>query len=83
MAVLRSRKYSQLDDSEILKLYAQEPVGESFHFLQIEVEQRNLKVQAKALIDDNRKKSLHSPLYYLFYLLLFALFLFRFGGDFI
>jgi hypothetical protein len=82
MAVLRSRKYSQLDDSEILKLYAQEPVGESFHFLQIEIEQRNLENQVKDLIDDKRKKSLHSPLYYLFYLVMFVFFLFRFGGDF-
>ena len=83
MAVLRSKKYSQLEDSEILKLYAQEPQGESFHFLQIEIAQRNLNVQAKAVIDEKRKKSLHSPLYYLFYLVLFVFFLFRFGGDFI
>jgi hypothetical protein len=43
MAVLRSRKYSQLDDSEILKLYSHEPQGENLHFLRIEIEQRNLE----------------------------------------
>jgi len=83
MAVLRSRKYSQLDDSEILKLYAQEPVGESLHFLQIEIDQRNLETQATGVIDDNRKKARHSTLYYLFYFVLFLFFLLRFGGDFI
>tara|TARA_B110000967_G_scaffold208511_1_gene260986 strand:- start:191 stop:442 length:252 start_codon:yes stop_codon:yes gene_type:complete len=83
MAVLRSKKYSQLDDSEILKLYAQEPVGESLHFLQIEIDQRNLETQATGVIDDNRKKARHSILYYLFYLGMFVFFLFRFGGDFI
>jgi hypothetical protein len=83
MAVLRSRKYSQLDDSEILKLYAQEPVGESLHFLQIEIDQRNLETQATGVIDHNRKKARHSTLYYLFYLVLFLFFLLRFGGDFI
>jgi hypothetical protein len=83
MAVLRSRKYSQLDDGEILKLYADEPQGESLHFLQIEIEQRNLTLQAESAIDIRRKKSRHSILYYLFYLLMFVFFLFRFGGDFI
>ena len=83
MAVLRSRKYSKLDDSEILKLYAQEPVGESLHFLQIEIDQRNLQSQAAGVIDDNRKKARHSILYYLFYILMFMFFLLSFGGDFI
>ena len=83
MAVLRSRKYSQLDDSEILKLYAYEPTGENLHFLQIEIEQRNLEAQATGVIDDNRKKARHSILYYLFYFGMFVFFLFRFGGDFI
>jgi hypothetical protein len=83
MAVLRSRKYSQLDDSEILKLYSHEPEGESLHFLQIEIEQRNLQSEAVGAIDDNRKKARHSKLYYLFYVVMFLLFLLRFGGDFI
>ena len=84
MAVLRSRKYSQLDDSEILKLYSHEPKGENLHFLQIEIEQRNLQAQASGVIDDNRKKERHSAIYYFCYLLLlFLFFLLRFGGDFI
>ena len=83
MAVLRSRKFSQLDDSEILKLYAQEPVGESFHFLQIEIEQRNLENQAAAVIDTNRKNERHSVLYYLFYFVMFVFFVATFGKDFI
>lgn len=83
MAVLRSRKYSQLDDSQILKLYSNEPRGEDLHFLQIEIEQRNLETQAAGVIDDNRKKARHSTLYYLFYLVMFLFFLLRFGGDFI
>jgi len=83
MAVLRSRKYSQLDDSVILKLYADQPRGESLHFLQIEIEQRNLEAKATKVVEDYRKKSRHSPLYYLFYLVMFLFFLFRFGGDFI
>jgi hypothetical protein len=83
MAVLRSRKYSQLDDSEILKLYSHEPKGENLHFLQIEIEQRNLTSQAIDVVADNRKKARHSILYYLFYFGMFLFFLFRFGGDFI
>ena len=83
MTVLRSRKYSQLDDNEILKLYAHEPSGENLHFLQIEIEQRNLEAQAAGVIDDNRKKARHSVLYYLFYLLMFGFFVARYGGDFI
>ena len=83
MTVLRSRKYSQLDDNEILKLYAHEPMGENLHFLQIEIEQRNLEAQAAGVIDDNRKKARHSVLYYLFYLLMFGFFVARYGGDFI
>ncbi len=83
MVVLRSRKYSQLDDSEILKLYSHEPKGENLHFLQIEIEQRNLTSQAIDVVADNRKKARHSILYYLFYFGMFLFFLFRFGGDFI
>ena len=83
MAVLRSRKYSQLDDSEILKLYSHEPQGENLHFLRIEIEQRNLESEAVGVIDNKRKKARHSSLYYLFYMVMFLFFLLRFGGDFL
>ena len=46
MAVLRSRKYLQLSDAEILKRYKDQPMGEDMHFLQIEIEQRDLTEQA-------------------------------------
>jgi hypothetical protein len=83
MTVLRSKKYSQLEDEQIIKLLVNEPVGESLYFLRIEVTERNLEAKAQAAIEDNRKKNRHSTLYYLFYLLLFGFFLARFGGDFI
>ena len=83
MPLLRSRKYSQLDDKQILKLFALEPRGEELYFLQIEIEQRDLEAEAESVIGDNRKKSRHSILYYLFYLLLFVFFAARFGSDFI
>ena len=83
MAVLRSRKYLQLSDAEILKRYKDQPVGEDLHFLQIEIEQRDLAEQAGEALKEVRKKSRHSILYYLFYALMFGFFVARFGSDFI
>ena len=83
MAVLRSRKYRQLSDAEILKRFKDQPVGEDLHFLQIEIEQRDLAQQADQVLQEVRKKARHSVLYYLFYALMFGFFFVRFGSDFI
>ncbi|MDB4427690.1 hypothetical protein N9161_05660 [Porticoccaceae bacterium] len=83
MAVLRSRKYRQLSDAEILKRFKDQPVGEDLHFLQIELEQRDLSQQADQVLQEVRKKARHSVLYYLFYALMFGFFVARFGSDFI
>jgi len=83
MAVLRSRKYRQLSDAEILKRFKDQPVGEDLHFLQIEIEQRGLAQQAHQVLQEVRKKARHSVLYYLFYALMFGFFVARFGSDFI
>jgi hypothetical protein len=82
VSVLRSRKYSQLSDADILKLYKSQPGGEELYFLNVEIEQRNLTEQARAAINESRKESRHSLLYYLFYALMFAFFVARFGSDF-
>lgn len=81
MAALRSKKYSRLDNSEILKLVRQQPTGESLHFLQVEIEQRNLQSEVEALLTENRKQDRHSIVYYLFYLFLLLLFLFSFTSN--
>ena len=83
MAVLRSRKYLQLSDAEILKRYKDQPVGEDLHFLNSEIEQRDLADQASQALQEVRKKARHSVLYYLFYALMFGFFVARFGSDFI
>ena len=83
MAVLRSRKYLQLSDAEILKRYKDQPVGEDLHFLNIEIEQRHLAEQASQALQEVRKQARHSVLYYLFYALMFGFFVARFGSDFI
>jgi hypothetical protein len=83
MAVLRSRKYRQLSDAEILKRFKDQPVGEDLHFLQIEIEQRDLAQKADQVLQEVRKKARHSVLYYLFYALMFGFFVARFGSDFI
>lgn len=83
MAVLRSKKYLQLSDEEILKRYKDQPMGEDLYFLQIEIEQRDLAEQAGQVLKKERKKARHSLLYYLFYALMFGFFVARFGSDFI
>lgn len=83
MAVLRSRKYLKWSDTEIVKLYKDQPSGEALHFLQIEIEQRNLAAEAAEALKEVRKKARHSVLYYLFYALMFGFFVVRFGKDFI
>ncbi len=83
MAVLRSRKFQQHSDEEILTRYANSPTGEELYFLLVEIEERNLRDRADIAVAENRKRSRHSILYYLFYALMFGFFLLRFGGDFI
>ena len=44
--LIRSKKLQTLSDAQIIKRYADRPLGEERHFLDIEIEQRNLKDQA-------------------------------------
>ena len=83
MAVLRSRKYLQLSDAEILKRYKDQATGEDLYFLQVEIEQRDLAEEAEQVLREVDKKARHSVLYYLFYALMFGFFIVRFGKDFI
>ena len=83
MAVMRSRKYAQYSDGDILRLYASDPVGEDLHFLSIEIEQRNLSAQAENSLKAARKKNRHSLLYYLFYVAMSLFFIARFGSDYL
>ena len=81
MTVLRSKKYTRLDDNEILRLLSQQPEGENLHFLQVEIEQRNLHDRAEALLSENRKLDRHSVFYYFFYFLLLLFFLISFMSE--
>ena len=81
MAVLRSKKYIRLEDDEILRLFAQQPEGENLHFLQVEIEQRNLQDKLDTLLAKNRKQGRHSVFYYLFYILLLLFFLISFMSE--
>ena len=62
MAVLRSKKYTRLEDDEILRLFAQQPEGENLHFLQVEIEQRNLQDKLDTLLTESRKQGRHSAI---------------------
>ena len=79
--LIRSKKLQTLSDAQIIKRYADRPLGEERHFLDIEIEQRNLKDQADSATKKKQLRRRHSPFYYLFYLFLFALFLGRFGSG--
>lgn len=79
--MIRSKKFQNLSDPEILKRYLDSPQGEDRHFLMVEIEQRELEDELATQSHNHRKKSRHSPLYYLFYLCLFALFWSRFGSG--
>ncbi|MDG1307427.1 MAG: hypothetical protein P8P22_04710 [Porticoccaceae bacterium] len=78
---LRSNKYQKLSDSQILERLRHTPTGEDLHFLTIEVEVRDLQDKARAQNQTQKKDARHSVLYYLFYLVLAALFLGRFGNN--
>jgi len=77
--LIRSKKFQGLSDPEVVRRYLDSPRGEDRYFLMVEIEQRQLEDELASQSRDQRKLSRHSPLYYLFYLCLFALFWSRFG----
>jgi len=79
--LVRSRKLQTLSDAQIIKRFSNKPVGEERHFLEIEIERRDLRDQADSASKQQQKGSRHSLLYYLFYLFLFAMFVGRFGSG--
>jgi len=75
--LLRSNKYQTMSDDKIISLYLKNLGGEEKHFLDIEVDIRQLKKEADSrLLKKVRPK--HSFWYYLLYVFLFALFAGRF-----
>ncbi len=79
---LRSNKYRQLSDREIMRLRAQQPKGEAKYFLDIEVDIRQLSDAVALSRQQHRKRDRHSLWYYLFYVLMLLLAVGRFGGKF-
>jgi len=79
--LLRSNKYQTLTDKQILKRMGDNPAGEELHFLNREIEERDLHEQLARQSQQQQKKDRHSIFYYLFYLFLAALFLGRFGNS--
>ena len=80
--ILRSKKYRQLSDREIMRLHSQQPKGEAKYFLDIEVDIRQLSDAVALSGQKRRKRDRHSVWYSLFYALLLILALGRFGGRF-
>lgn len=79
--MIRSKKFQNLSDQQILARYLDDPKGETLYFLNVEIEQRGLEGEVATSVAAERKKSRHSVVYYLFYLFLFALFLSRFSTS--
>ncbi len=79
--LIRSNKYRQYSDQKVLQLFSESPKGEALHFLQVEIDVRGLKDKAVQFSESAKPKATHSPWYYLFYLLLFVLFIGRFGRQ--
>jgi hypothetical protein len=79
--VIRSKKFQLYSDEKILSCYLDKPKGEYLHFLQVEINERGLGSELHRRQSLNSKKSRHSLLYYLFYLLLFCFFLGRFSNQ--
>jgi|TARA_B110000238_G_scaffold11417_1_gene11283 hypothetical protein len=75
--LLRSNKYQTMSDDKIISLYMKNLGGEEKHFLDIEVDIRQLKTEADSRLSET-KRSKHSLWYYLLYTVLFALFTGRF-----
>ena len=79
--LIRSNKYRQYSDQKVLRLFSDAPKGEALHFLQVEIDVRGLNDDADQFSESAKPKATHSPWYYLFYLLLFVLFIGRFGSQ--
>ena len=79
--LIRSNKYQTLSDQQILKRLSDSPAGEELHFLEVEIEARDLHEQFATQAQKQQKKSRHSIFYYFFYLFLAAMFLGRFGNS--
>ena len=79
--VIRSKKFQFYSDEKILSYYLDKPRGENLHFLQVEINERGLKSELQRRQSLHSKKSRHSPLYYMVYLLLLCLFLGRFSNQ--
>lgn len=79
--LIRSNKYQTLSDQQILKRLSDSPAGEELHFLEVEIEARDLQEQFATQAQKQQKKFRHSIFYYLFYLFLAAMFLGRFGNS--
>ena len=75
--LLRSNKYQTMSDDKILSLYMKNLGREEKHFLDIEVDNRQLKTEADSRLSETQR-SKHSFWYYLLYAFLFALFAGRF-----
>ena len=75
--LLRSNKYQTMSDDKIISLYLKNLGGEEKHFLDIEVDIRQLKTEGDSRLSET-KRSKHSLWYYLLYTVLFALFAGRF-----
>lgn len=79
--LIRSKKYQTLSDQQILKRLSDSPAGEALHFLEVEIDARDLQEQLNKQAQEQQKKPRHSIFYYCFYLFLAALFLGRFGSS--
>lgn len=79
--VIRSKKFQSYSDEKILSCYLDKPRGENLHFLQVEINERGLESELHCRQAIHSKKSRHSPLYYVFYLLILCLFLGRFSNQ--
>ena len=75
--LLRLSEYQAMSGDRILSLYMKNLGSEEKHFLDIEVDIRQLKTEADSRLSET-KRSKHSLWYYLLYAFLFALFAGRF-----
>ena len=80
--ILRSKKYRQLSDKEIIRLHSQGPKGEAKYFLEIEVDIRQLGNTVALSKEQRLSRNGHSLCYYLFYALVLMIALGRYGGKF-
>jgi hypothetical protein len=76
--LIRSKKFKQMSDQQILQRMADQPVGEDKYFLDVEIDYRKLRSDSLHRAEQQRVTNRHSGWYYSFYALLFVLFLGRF-----